>query len=225
MKFLYDFFPILLFFIAFKTHGIYAATVVAIVASLAQVGWFRFRHGRFETMHLVTLALIVVFGGATLILHDKQFIMWKPTVLNWLFALAFLGSQFVGRQTLIERLMGHAINVPAKIWSRMNLAWVVFFLALGVANLYVADRFWQVESQLASSSGQEVGDLDTEDACHQRFQDELLALCLEARDKEADWVNFKLFGMLGLTFAFVIGQAFYMARHMIEDEPEAESNG
>ncbi|HIO55295.1 MAG TPA: septation protein A, partial [Chromatiales bacterium] len=85
MKLLYDFFPILLFFITYKIYGIFAATAVAIIASFVQVGGFWWKHRRFETMHLVTLGIIVVFGGATLLLQDRTFIMWKPSILNWMF--------------------------------------------------------------------------------------------------------------------------------------------
>lgn len=181
MKFLYDFFPILLFFIAYKMYGIYAATVVAIVASIIQVGTFWLKHRRFENMHLVTLGLIVVLGGATLWLQDERFIKWKPTLVNWLFGLAFLGSQFIGKKPLVERMMSAAVQLPNEIWGRLNLIWVIFFVFMGVANLYVVYNY----------------DTDT-------------------------WVNFKLFGMMGLTFAFVIAQAFYLARHMTEDEAEVE---
>jgi intracellular septation protein len=177
MKLLYDFFPILLFFIAYKLYGIYAATVVAIVASFFQVGGYWLKHRRFENMHLITLGLIVVLGGATLWLQDERFIKWKPTLVNWLFGIAFLGSHFIGKKPLVERMMSSAVQLPGEIWGRLNLLWVVFFMLMGVANLYVVYNF----------------DTDT-------------------------WVNFKLFGMMGLTFAFVIGQAFYLARHMQPDE-------
>ncbi len=179
MKFLYDFFPILLFFIAYKLYGIYAATVVAIVASLVQVGLFWFKHRRFENMHLITMALILVLGGLTLWLQDETFIKWKPTIVNWAFAAAFLGSQFIGEKTLVERMMGSAIELPSEIWQRLNIAWVLFFSGLGLANLYVMYNF----------------DTDT-------------------------WVNFKLFGMMGLTITFVVAQAFYLARFMPEENDE-----
>ena len=178
MKFLFDFLPILLFFIVYKTHGIYAATAVAIAASVIQVAWQWFRQHKVERMNLVTLGLIVVLGGATLVLQDENFIKWKPTAVNWLFGLVFLGSQFIGSKTLIERMLGANLELPAPVWSRLNLAWSVFFIAVGFANLYVAFTF----------------DTDT-------------------------WVNFKLFGMMGLTIAFVIAQGFYLARH-IKDTPQ-----
>lgn len=181
MKLLYDFFPILLFFIAYKLYGIYAATAVAIVASFVQVGMFWVKHRRFENMHLVTLAVIAVFGGATLLLENEIFIKWKPTVVNWLFALVFLGSQFIGRKTLVERIMSANITLPATVWGRLNLSWVAFFVTLGLANLYVVYHF------------------DTE-----------------------TWVNFKLFGMLGLTFAFILLQGMFLSRYLKEPENDAK---
>lgn len=138
MKLLFDFFPLLLFFAAYKFYGIYTATAVAIAASVAQVSYARWRHDRIETMHLISLGLIVVLGGATLVLHDDIFIKWKPTAVDWLFSAAFLGSQWFGATTLTERMLGKAITVPASIWRRVNLSWVVFFLFTGILNLYVA---------------------------------------------------------------------------------------
>lgn len=181
MKLLFDFFPIILFFVAYKLYGIYAATAVAIAASFIQVGGYWLKHRRFETMHLVSLGLISVFGGATLLLQDPTFIMWKPTILNWLFAGVFLGSQVVGQRTLLERMMSSALQVPAHIWKRANLLWVGFFVFSGVLNLYVAYNY-----------------------------------------SEETWVNFKLFGLMGLTFAFVIAQSMYLARHMIPQEETAK---
>ncbi|MDO9371777.1 MAG: septation protein A [Gammaproteobacteria bacterium] len=173
MKFLFDLFPILLFFVAYKFYGIYVATAAAIAASFVQVGVFWLKHRRFETMHLVTLALIVVFGGATLLLHDEMFIKWKPSVLNWLFGAAFLVSQLVSDKNLAQRMLGANISLPAAVWTRLNLSWAVFFIAVGFANLYVVYYF----------------DTDT-------------------------WVNFKLFGIVGLTLVFVILQAIYLSRHV-----------
>lgn len=181
MKFLFDFFPILLFFIAYQMYGIYTATAVAIVASFLQVGMFWWKHRRFETMHLVTLAIIGVFGGATLLLQDEMFIKWKPTVLNWLFGLAFLGSQYIGEKSFAQRMLGNNIALPVSVWQRLNLSWVVFFIAMGFVNLYVVYNF----------------DTDT-------------------------WVNFKLFGMMGLTLAFVVMQAVYLSRYI---KPESGADG
>jgi intracellular septation protein len=215
MKLLADFFPVLLFFLAYKLYGILVATAVAIVASALQVGIGWWRHRTLETMHLVTLGLLVVFGGLTLLLQDPVFIMWKPSIVNWLFALAFLGSQFIGERTLVERMMSHAIQVPGPVWRRLNQLWVGFFVAMGAANLLVASRFFTVLDQLHQAGGTDP--VDTA-ACAARFQGELLALCQRAAELEATWVDFKLFGMLGLTILFIIAQGFYLARH-IQDAP------
>ena len=216
MKFLFDFFPILLFFIAYKLYGIYVATAVAIAASFLQVTLFWLKHRRFEKMHLVTLALIAVLGGATLLLQDKAFFMWKPTAVNWAFALGFLLTQFIGDKPLVERMMSHAIEAPATVWRNLNISWVSFFILMGFVNLYVANFYFQAEAALFSASGQEV-DLQT---CQQLYQGQILDLCNHAREMENNWVNFKLFGMLGLTILFVIGQSIYLAKHM-KQQPES----
>lgn len=193
MKLLFDFFPILLFFITYKfgpalapadqawlrENPIYLATLVAMGASIVQVAYTWIKNRKIENMHLLSLVLIVVFGGATLYLKDPLFIKWKPTVLNWLFGAVFLGSQLFGGRTVIERMLGGQLELPAPIWRRLNLIWAVFFIVVGGVNLYVAYRF-----------------------------------------EEAVWVNFKLFGMLGLTFLFVILQSLYLARYLPEPKPE-----
>jgi intracellular septation protein len=185
MKLLFDFFPVLLFFITFKlyddpTEGVLAATAVAIVASFVQVGVSWLRNRRVENMHLITLALLVVLGGATLLLKDEMFIKWKPTAVNWLFALVFWGSQFIGKKCIVQRMMDKSIDLPQEIWTRLNAAWGVFFCTMGLLNLYVVYNF------------------DTE-----------------------TWVNFKLFGLMGLTLLFVLAQSFYLVRH-IKPENDAE---
>ena len=219
MKLLLDFFPILLFFVAYKLQGIYVATGVAIAASAVQVGWIWLSKHRVEPMHLATLGLLVVFGGLTIALQDPIFVMWKPTLVNWLFAAAFLGSQWIGARTLIERMMSHAIEVPRQIWTRLNLAWVLFFVLSGLANLfvvYVGSGFYEARQALIAATGKDTIDLAT---CGAQFSGDLLALCADAHAKEDVWVNFKLFGMMGLTILFVVAQAFYLARH-IKDEPQ-----
>jgi intracellular septation protein len=173
MKLLFDFLPIIFFFLTYKFFDIYAATLVAIVSTFAQVGVIWWQTKKIAKMQLATLAIIVVFGGLTLVLKDETFIKWKPTVVNWLFAVAFLATQFFGKRTAIEHMLGTAMTLPIKIWRRLNLGWVLFFFLLGCANLYVMTYF----------------DSDT-------------------------WVNFKLFGMLGLTVAFIILQTFFLARYL-----------
>ena len=166
MKQLLDFFPLLLFFILYKFYldlpdelilsinawvpmmeltpgepgdAIYLATLAAIVTTLLQVSAAAIIVRKVEKMPLITLALLIVFGGATLALKDPLFIQWKPTAINWMFALVFLGSQLIGDKPLIQRMMGHAIEIEeARVWRQLNLAWVAFFVVAGIANLLVA---------------------------------------------------------------------------------------
>ena len=138
MKFLFDLFPLVLFFGAFKLYGIYAATLAAIVGSLLQVGLYWLKNRSFEKMHLITLAIIVVMGGLTLTLKDDRFIKWKPTILYWIFSVIILGSQFIGKSTVMEKLMGTQISMPKTIWTKVNLSWGLFFLITGLLNVYVA---------------------------------------------------------------------------------------
>lgn len=142
MKLLFDFLPIIIFFIAYKIAGIYVATAVAIVATFTQVAIFWIRHRKVESLHIVTLVLITVLGTATLLLHNQLFIKWKPTAIYWVFSLLFLGSQFFGKQTMIERLMKGQIELKnPQIWKRLNFMWAVFFLTLGSINVYVLYHF------------------------------------------------------------------------------------
>ena len=181
MKLFFDFLPILLFFVAYKTSGIYVATAVAIVASLILVGYTWLKTRKLEPMQLVSLGLIVVFGGATLWLQNPLFIMWKPSILYVLFAGAFLGSQWIGNKTLVERMMGSLMSAPQAIWRQVNSAWVVFFIALAGLNLYVAYHF-----------------------------------------DEATWVNFKLFGLMGITLVFMLAQGLWLGKHAtMIDKPAA----
>lgn len=138
MKLLFDFFPILIFFVSYKLFGIYDATAIAMVASLIQVVFHRLKHQRYEKMHLISLAIIFILGGATLFFHNPWFIKWKPTGIYWLTSLVFLASPFVGKKPLIQKMMDGNINLPEKIWYRLNYAWALFFVLMGSANLYVA---------------------------------------------------------------------------------------
>lgn len=177
MKLLYDFFPIIIFFIAFKLAGIYVATASAIAISLIQVVMYRFKYGRFEKMQLTTLIMIVILGGATLLFHKEIFIKWKVSVINWLFAAACLASQWFSKKNVVQRLLEEKISLSEKIWYRLNMFWVVYFFILGLLNLYVIYHF-----------------------------------------STNTWVNFKLFGILGLTFGFVILQAIYLAKHVKDEQ-------
>ena len=208
MKQLFDFFPILLFFVLYKFYldlpeelilginawvplmqltpgessdAIYLATLAAILVTLVQVVAAAIIVRKVEKMPLITLALLVVFGGATLALKDPVFIQWKPTAINWLFALVFLGSHLVGDKPLIQRMMGHAIEIDERrVWLQLNLAWVGFFVVAGIANLLVAPEIDPLGFEFS----------------------------------EDTWVDFKLFGLMGMTIVFVVAQAFYLAKYL-----------
>lgn len=202
MKFLFDMFPVILFFGVFKWgegHGdaaqamvghylsglvsggtvaadqapILLATAVAIVASVGQIVYLLARRRKVDAMLWVSLAIIVVFGGATIYFHNDTFIKWKPTVLYWVFAVTLGGAQLLMRKNPIRMMMGHQVELPDAVWEKLNLAWAGFFAAMGALNLYVAFNF--------STSA---------------------------------WVNFKMFGSIGLMIAFVVAQSMVLSKYM-----------
>jgi intracellular septation protein len=179
MQLLFDFFPVIAFFVAYKLADIYVATGVIIVAVIVQVAVQWFRHRKVSPMTLISGALVLIFGTITLLVHDKTFIQWKPTVLNWLFGAGFLVSQFFGEQPVIQRLMGANLTLERPLWIRLNLMWVAFFFVMGALNLYVAFSF-----------------------------------------EESTWVNFKLFGMLGLTMVFALLQGVWLSSKLPADEAQ-----
>jgi intracellular septation protein len=140
MKFLFDLFPVGLFFVAIQIWDIFVATAVAIGATIVQVGWLLARRRKVEPMLWASLAIIVVFGGLTLYLRDKTFILWKPTVLYWLFGTVLAGGALAGRN-VIRTLLADQMRLPEVVWNRLNWSWVVFFALMGVANLYVAFNY------------------------------------------------------------------------------------
>jgi len=141
MKFLFDLIPVILFFIGFKLYDIFTATAVAIGATIALIIYAKVRHGKVEKMLLVNGAIISVLGGVTLLLHDKTFIMWKPTVLYWLLAAVLLIANVFFKKNFIQQMMGKMLNAPVSIWNKLNLAWVVFLVILGFVNLYIAFNY------------------------------------------------------------------------------------
>ncbi|MDD1967565.1 septation protein A [Pseudomonas sp. NPDC090203] len=186
MKQFIDFIPLILFFIVYKISpqavdimghsfmvgGIFSATAMLIASSIVVYGILYVRQGKLEKSQWLTLAACLVFGSLTLAFHSETFLKWKAPVVNWVFALIFAGSHFIGDRLLIQRIMGHALTLPQAIWVKLNIAWIVFFLFCGAANLYVAFTY-------------------------QDF-----------------WVDFKVFGSLGMTLIFLIGQGIFLARHM-----------
>lgn len=149
MKFLFDFFPIVAFFIAFyipedREQGIYLATYTIIVATFIQIVLYWLLYKKFEKMHLITFFVVLIFGGLTIYLHDENFIKWKPTIVNWCFSVAFIASHFIGDKTLFERMLtmaGDKLQLPAQVWKNINISWALFFIFMGFVNLYVAFNF------------------------------------------------------------------------------------
>ncbi len=173
MKLLFDLFPIILFFAAYKLGDIYTATLVAIAATIGQIAWLMLRGRKVEPMQWMSLIIIVVFGGMTLFFRDETFIKWKPTVLYGVFALALLLAKPLTGKHPLQALMGSQMQLPEAVWAKVTYAWVAFFVFMAVLNQFVAHYY----------------SLDT-------------------------WVNFKMFGSLGLTFVFVMAQALWLSRHI-----------
>ena len=196
MKQFIDFIPLLLFFIVYKIEpriveiaghslsvgGIYSATAMLIISSLVVYGILFIKQRKLEKSQWLTLIACLVFGSLTLAFHSETFLKWKAPVVNWLFALAFAGSHFIGDKLLIKRIMGHALTLPDAVWTRLNLAWIVFFLFCGAANLFVAFTYQSI------------------------------------------WVDFKVFGSLGMTLLFLVAQGIYLSRHLHDtDAPTTHS--
>ena len=191
MKQFIDFIPLLLFFIVYKIEpriveiaghslsvgGIYSATAMLIISSLVVYGALFIKQRKLEKSQWLTLIACLVFGSLTLAFHSETFLKWKAPVVNWLFALAFAGSHFIGDKVLIKRMMGHALSLPDAIWTRLNVAWIGFFLFCGAANLFVAFTYQSI------------------------------------------WVDFKVFGSLGMTVLFLIAQGIYLSRHLHDTDP------
>lgn len=187
MKFLFDFFPLILFFAAFKFADIFVATAVAIAATVAQIAWSLARRHKVSPMQWTTLAIIVVFGGATLLLQDEQFIKWKPTVLYGLFGtILAVGRIGFGRNLIAGLIPGLAL--PDAVFNRLTWAWVAFFAFMGVANWYVAFHY-------APSA------------------------CGTPECATALWVNFKVWGGMGLFLLFALAQGIALARYAREEAP------
>ena len=179
MKFLFDLFPVILFFIAFKAGDIFIATGVTIAATFAQIGWLLLRKKKIDVMLWVSLGIVVVAGGLTLLLHDETFIKWKPTILYWAFAIGLGGSSLLFGKNLIRSVLESQVKLPDPVWKNLNLAWIGFFIFMGCANLAVAFAF----------------NLSTD-----------------------TWVNFKLFGGMGLMLLFALAQGLVLSKYSEEKE-------
>lgn len=181
-KFLFDLFPLILFFLAFKFSDIYTATGVAIAAGIGQFAWLKIAGKAIEATHWINLSVIIVFGGATLLFHNDAFIKWKPTVLYWLFAGILLGGKLFFNRNLMAKLMGAKVSMPEPVWDKLNYSWAAFFIGSGALNLYVA---------------------------------------FSGTFTEAQWVNFKVFGLMALLLLFVIVQSLWLGKHMKDETQPA----
>ncbi|MBS1161927.1 MAG: Intracellular septation protein [Proteobacteria bacterium] len=201
MKLLFDLFPVILFFIAFKYSEkspevaagwvgsllgsavdakqapILLATIVVIAATIAQILWVRIRHGKVDKMLWVSLVLVSVFGSLTLIFQNEAFIKWKPTILYWVFSGSMAFTAIVLKKNAIKTMLGEQLTLPEAVWTRVNLSWIAFFLFMGGLNLFVAFNF-----------------------------------------ATETWVNFKLFGGMGLLLVFVFGQGILLSKYVQEEK-------
>jgi intracellular septation protein len=205
MKFLFDLFPLILFFAVYRiadghqeaAHAlavqymggiisggnvapaqapIMLATAVAIIATVLQILYLLARGRKVDGTLWLSLAVIVITGGATIYFHDENFIKWKPTILYWAFAVALFVSQMAFGRNLIRKVMEAQIKLPEPIWARVGYAWMAFFAGVGVLNLVMAFVVF--------------------------------------KGNTGAWVSFKLFGMTGLTFVFIIGQTLLLSKHI-----------
>lgn len=182
MKLFADLLPVLLFFIAFyATKDLFLATALAIAATVLQVAFAWLFKKKIELSQWITLAAMLILGGATLLFRDPAFVMWKPTAVNWALALALALAHWAWKKEPLKRIMGAQLQLPDVIWTRLTVFWVVFFVFVGALNLFVAWTF-----------------------------------------SEEVWVNFKLFGMLGLTFIFVLAQGFYLSPYLPKEAKDHE---
>lgn len=233
MQLLFDLLPVVLFFAVYQAQGMYAATAAAVVAGLGQVIWLKTRRRTVPPLLGASVALLALLGGLTLALRNEAFIMWKPSLVNWLFAAVFLGS-LLTRRSLLERVLSAELAAPAAVLRRLTGAWAVFFLFAGALNAYVAFAY-EVRADTLGESKQatyaaigEDSDAYARSVLGQPLEaladgERSAALALEPAQRQAAyleklhrdrWVQFKLFGLLGLTALFAIAQGLYLARHL-----------
>lgn len=182
MKQLIDFIPLIAFFATYQLYDIYTATKVLMIGVPLQylLTWLVVK--KLEKFQVITLIAVLVFGGLTLLLHDETYLKWKAPIVNWIFALSFFASQFIGEDNLVKRMMGHAITLSKDVWRTLNYSWVMFFIISGAANLFVAFTYHEI------------------------------------------WVEFKVFGSLGMTLVFMVAQAVYLSKYIQQENelPDSE---
>jgi len=211
LKFIIDFLPIVLFFIVYKNYGIYPAIYSMIAATLLQILFTKISTGKYEKSHLITFALLVIFGGITLAFNDPAFIMWKVSVLYVIFALVLIGSIFIGEKTLLQRMIGKEINMPKNSWKNITWLWGVGFLVIALINaVYVNSALVARRTFLSSANISGEIELQEVNCSISPFSD----ACFIAQQTEDAWVNFKLFGTLGLTFLLLIITVLMISKYI-----------
>ena len=219
MKFLLDFGPIVLFFIVYKYYGLYAAIYAMIASTFVQIMYSRVTTGKFVTSQVLTFALLVVFGGISIVLRDPAFVMWKVSVLYVIFAAVLIGSNYIGSKTLLERMMGKELQLPRNTWVNLTWFWSIGFIIIAIINAFFVNTALSARN-LFLTSGSIVDpkiDLKNFDCS----QSPLESLCLIAQSSEESWVNFKLFGTLGLTLVLIIITVLMLSKHIKEKQTDS----
>jgi len=219
MKFLLDFGPIVLFFIVYKFYGLYAAIYAMIASTFVQIMYSRATTGKFVTSQVLTFALLVVFGGISIILRDPAFVMWKVSVLYVIFATVLIGSNYVGSKTLLERMMGKELQLPRNTWVNLTWFWSLGFIVIAIINAFFVNTALSARNQFLNGGVLVDPKIDLKN--FDCSQSPLESLCLIAQSSEESWVNFKLFGTLGLTLVLIIITVLMLSKHFKEKQADS----
>ena len=219
MKFLLDFGPIVLFFIVYKYYGLYAAIYAMIASTFVQIMYSRVTTGKFVTSQVLTFALLVVFGGISIILRDPAFVMWKVSVLYVIFSLVLIGSNYVGSKTLLERMMGKELQLPRNTWVNLTWFWSLGFILIAIINAFFVNTALSARNQFLNGGVLVDPKIDLKN--FDCSQSPLENLCLVAQSSEESWVNFKLFGTLGLTLVLIVITVLMLSKHIKEKQTDS----
>ena len=219
MKFLLDFGPIVLFFIVYKYYGLYAAIYAMIASTFVQIMYSRVTTGKFVTSQVLTFALLVVFGGISIVLRDPAFVMWKVSVLYVIFAAVLIGSNYIGSKTLLERMMGKELQLPRNTWVNLTWFWSLGFIIIAIINAFFVNTALSARNLFLNSGSITDPKIDLKN--FDCSQSPLESVCLIAQSAEESWVNFKLFGTLGLTLVLVIITVLMLSKHIKEKQTDS----
>ena len=195
--------------------GLYAAIYAMIAATAVQMAVSRFQTGKFEKSHIITFVLLVVFGGITLAVKDPAFIMWKVSVLYVVFALALILSMWIGKKTLLQRMLGKELDLPSQVWDQLTWLWGLGFVGIAIVNAYYVEVALKTREALFGATELDPSIELTELDCVATTAEQL---CLVAQQTEESWVNFKLFGTMGLTFILIIITVTFISKYIKEKE-------